>query len=169
MFSLDNNFQLSLDLKYFIYENNETTLCIKEIPENNLTTPVLGLITKNKYRYSKCAFIRSDFLFIDNEIYDIKTGIILDELKPKFRHIPSSYFPQEEMFLVKEWQFYKFHLNSFLIFRLWSFIAFLKVEFQEELLDPQLFLDIYDFVKPAFPIRFWYPIPELFKNSVKNY
>lgn len=176
MFSLNKELfesQISPDLKYIIYENNETTLCIKEIPQKILgkkmeRPPVLGLITKTNYRRSnKCVFIRSDFLLIDDEIYDIKTGIIL-EFGPNFKeYMPTSYLAEEEMFLVREFECtrtYKFHLNSFLIFRLWSFIACI---FKEELLDPGLFLDIYDFVKPSYPKRFWYPIPELYKDLVK--
>lgn len=158
MFSLDvfEN-QFSQDYKYFIQGTGEKDhLCVREIPREILgkkleiqgliPNPILGFISRKKFcaypRYrATCGFIRSDFLWINNEIYDIKTGFILDSINDS----PYSYLAQEEIFVFRATGFYTCHLNYFLIFRLWSFIACI---FKEDLLDPGLFLNIYDFVKP---------------------
>ena len=148
---------ISPDWKYQIYSKNGV-FYMKELPRLNV---------KNKEGFWKyreeikkisvpfnsrnCVFIRYDFILFDGHpkaIFDIETGVLIDWLGVN-RKI-HKYDEGKEMFLIStkpelDCPYGTFHINNFLIFKLWSLSCLLMDNY---LLSSDLISIIYDFGKP---------------------
>jgi len=113
---------------------------------------VIGVID-HFYLDKKFCFVRDTFILIDDYIFNIKNGKLIDYLKfPKMDDC--KWDSHKEIFHIlykEEYLYYKpFPLNNFIIFKFWSFISCFILEkylSDETLIDPSLFSDIYDFFK----------------------